>query len=268
VISLSESDEISSEATDIAENITADPAAPVHFPVQTTKTISAEPYHPDVSIIHPKRTKTQNINFQQKWFIDYPWLTYETSLSAVLCHDCNRAYSMGMMTLAKKKEEAFTVAGFSNWKKAKERFESHMRTDAHKHAVSVLKAQEQQSVIVRLNHEEEDKQKERRRCMIKVIRKIRILLRQGIAFRSNPETEGNLYQFLHDDAEEDPGLAAYLRQNTSYTSWIIQKEFCSAFSHAILRRLATVNYNIIFKHSPPLNISNSKFFNDAKIYDH
>ena len=83
--------------------------------------------------------------------------------------------------------------------------------------------------------------------MLKVIRKIRILLRQGIAFRSNPETEGNLYQFLRDDAEEDHGLAAYLQQNTNYTSWLIQKEFCTAFSHAILRRIAQVIESKFFK---------------------
>ena len=231
-----------SDSEPLQDSGSIDTATPNQLPRKKSKNTSTEPCHPNVRVVQipPKRTKNQNVFFQQRWFVEYPWLTYNSSLKAVLCHHCYRAHSMGMLNLVKKSEEAFTVHGFRNWKKGAERFKAHLRTDCHKHAVSVLKSQEQPNISVQLNHEEEAKQKERRRCMLKVIRKIRILLRQGLAFRSNPETEGNLYQFLHEDAEDDPGLAAYLKHNTNYTSWLIQREFCSAFSNAILRRIAQV----------------------------
>jgi hypothetical protein len=205
-----------------------------------SKLISKDAHHPDAKIIPAKKTKTQNICFQQKWFQEYPWLTYDTTIKRVLCHTCSTAEAMKMMNLATKCDSTFQTTGFCNWKKAKQRFESHMVSDSHRHATFVLAAQKQKSIQVHVCHEEENKQRERRHCLKKILRRMRILLRQGLPLRSYPESEGNLYQILQDDAEDDPTLAAYLQQDTNFTSWAIQKEFARDLSHMILRQIAEV----------------------------
>ena len=205
--------------------------------------ISTEPHQPDVSIIPPKKTKSQNIYFQQKWFREYSWLTYDTTIQRVLCHTCASAAAMKMMNLATKSDPTFQTVGFCNWKKAKERFQSHSISDSHRHAAFVLASQKQKSIRVHICHEEEQKQRERRHCLKKILRRIRFLLRQGLAFRGHLESEGNLYQILQDDAEDDPLLATYLQQDTSFISWASQKEFARDLSHMILRSIAKVIKN-------------------------
>ena len=147
--------------------------------VSTTLNLSEDAYHPDVKIIPPKKRKTQNVYFQEKWFKEYPWLTYDTTVHAVLCHKCATAHKMGMLSLATKSEEAFMTIGFTNWKKARIRFEAHMKSDSHRHAVSVLAAQKGKTIDVQLNKDEEEKQAERRYCLKKILIRIRLLLRQG-----------------------------------------------------------------------------------------
>ena len=211
---------------------------------QTSETIksiiNSKPYHPNVNIIPSKKKKNQRVRFQQKWFSDYPWLTYDTATGGVLCHTCSTAKTLNLLTLASRSEDAFTIAGFSNWEKATRRFESHTANDAHRHALFVIKAQNNKTVGVQLDQEEEKKQQERRRCLLKIVKRIRYLLRQGLAFRNNPASEGNLYQLLAMDAEDDNELASYLKRDTNFTSWSAQEEFSRDFSHAILRKINKV----------------------------
>ena len=48
--------------------------------------ISESPYHPDPKLIPPKKTATYNIYFQRKWFGEYPWLFYNSTIGGVICH--------------------------------------------------------------------------------------------------------------------------------------------------------------------------------------
>ena len=48
--------------------------------------ISESPYHPDPKLIPLKKTATQNIYFQRKWFGEYPWLSYNSTIGGVICH--------------------------------------------------------------------------------------------------------------------------------------------------------------------------------------
>ena len=99
--------------------------------------------------------------------------------------------------------------------------------------MSSLEAQKQKSINSQLSDAEEKKQQERRICLFIIVKKIRFLLKQGLSFRSNPITEGNLYQLL----EDDQAFGLYLKNHTNYSSWSAQQEFSRDFSHAILRRI-------------------------------
>ena len=52
-----------------------------------------------------------------------------------------------------------------------------------------------------LNSNDLQQQNDDRECLLKVISKVRILLRQGIGARGHLEHEGNLMQVLKADAE-------------------------------------------------------------------
>ena len=90
--------------------LTSDPVSDNLADVLTTFPVDvpASPHHPGPSQIPPKKTATQNIYFQDKWYKDYPWLTYDSALERVLCHDCLLATKLDMMNLVKKSDDAFS----------------------------------------------------------------------------------------------------------------------------------------------------------------
>ena len=166
----------SARASDVSDPIQVSDDSTAPDPEVTTpasvEEISESPYHPDPKLIPPKKTATQNIYFQRKWFGEYPWLSYNSTIGGVICHQCYTANRLGMMNIATKSDEAFIKVGFSNWKKATQRFNSHGLSQSQIHAVSSLKAQQNKSISVQLCSGEEDKQKERRRwlCRFKPIK--------------------------------------------------------------------------------------------------
>ena len=194
--------------------------------------------HPIASKLPVKKTNRQIYRFNEAWYKHYPWLTWNASVEGFLCDECYHANKLGMMNLAKNAEPAFIKNGFSNWKKGKETFEKHQASSSHLFAVRSLEAQKQRSISSYLSDTEDAKQKERRRCLFIIVKKIRFLLRQGLSFRSNPASEGNLYQLLVDEAEDDPEFGFYLKNHTNYASWSAQQEFSRDFSLTILRKIA------------------------------
>jgi hypothetical protein len=76
------------------------------------------PYQPDVANIRPQVTGKRTLNFQQHWFGQFAWLHYSCALEAILRYPCAKAEYLELNNfLAKKRETAFTVTGFRNWKK-------------------------------------------------------------------------------------------------------------------------------------------------------
>ena len=110
------------------------------------------PHQPsDTSLIPPKKTKTQNIFFQGKWFSQYPWLHYVPNLQRVVCFSCAKASEMGLLNLASLQEPAFISVGFDNWKKARERFEAHQNSETHHFAVLQLQTTKRPTVEAQLD---------------------------------------------------------------------------------------------------------------------
>ena len=53
--------------------------------------ICIKPNHPnDISGIHPKKTKNQDVYFQSLWLRDFPWLHYVRKLKGVVCFVCSK----------------------------------------------------------------------------------------------------------------------------------------------------------------------------------
>lgn len=68
--------------------------------------------------------------FQEKWIIKYPWIVYNSILDKVYCTECKNAVNNNIVlpinsTTDQNSKDTFTINGFSNWKKALQRFSSH-----------------------------------------------------------------------------------------------------------------------------------------------
>lgn len=82
--------------------------------------------------------KKRILHFQGRWFQDFSWLHYSSRVAGVLCFHCAKAKSLKLTELSKNTVEAFCNTGYTNWKKAIERFKKHQNSYAHSYAVSQL----------------------------------------------------------------------------------------------------------------------------------
>ena len=82
-------------------------------------------------------------------------------------------------------DEMFTNTGFSNWKKAIEKFEKHQTSKSHREAIDlVIKIPSTtKDVGEMLNKSHAEQKDENRQVLLKIFSSVRYLSRQGIAFR-------------------------------------------------------------------------------------
>ena len=64
--------------------------------------------------------------------------TYREESDSVICHTCAVADKNNLLKIDTKKEKTFVETGFSNWKKAIEKFLVHARSATRIHATEVL----------------------------------------------------------------------------------------------------------------------------------
>ena len=92
-------------------------------------------------------------------------------------------------------EKTFTETGFENKKKAVEKFRVHENSHSHK---GLLKwtAQRRPTVGSQLSTQLKNQQKERQMGLLKGIRAIQYLTRQGISLQGHVKSDGNLHQLM------------------------------------------------------------------------
>lgn len=218
----------------------------------------SRPYQPCPSHlvqIPPKVTKSQNVNFQYKWFKMWPWFHYSESLKGVLCFTCYSADQQDLLKLNNKKEDAFIPTGFNNWKKVSSlgrhklgRYHEHEMSETHKFAAAQSKSQKQSTVVAQVTDHKCKQEDVNRRMLVKVLTSVRYLARQGLPLRGHTNDEGNFRQLLHLREEDDPNLAIYTARATHYImSPQAQNEILKDFSHSVLRQIVkNVRNNGIF----------------------
>ncbi|KAI5338336.1 hypothetical protein L3X38_017607 [Prunus dulcis] len=151
-----------------------------------------------------------NRRFISQWFDEFDWLEYSVPNDAAFCLYCYLFKS----NFEQVGSEAFTGAGFKNWKKGRERMKVHVGPVGSVHN----KAREAATNLINQNTLTEtavSKHSEQacmayRRCLIASIKCTKFLLRQGLSFRGNDESAtssnmGNyleLLQFLADNDEK------------------------------------------------------------------
>ena len=124
------------------------------------------------------------------------------------------------------------MLGFSNWKKATEKFQQHEHSHMHSEAIESFHSLQQPSIISQLNTQIASEQAQRRELLLKQLRLLKYLMRQGLATRGHIEEEGNLMQLLLTVAEHD----ATMLVDGKYLSHDIINEL---MAHQVLRSLVS-----------------------------
>ena len=126
----------------------------------------------------------QKRSFCSTWYRKYQWLHYQEHDDIVLCFYCHIAEKRHL-PISSNKDRAFTTSGFSNWKKAIERFNKHESSLSYHQAVDfVEKIPHTTKNVGEMLSSTYAQQKAENRVMLKIIlSSIRFLGRQGLALR-------------------------------------------------------------------------------------
>ena len=178
-----------------------------------------EPYQPTINYLTATRKVqgAQNRSFRKEWFADHTWLTFCVSENKAFCFYCRFAASRDLLRFSSKSEDAFAARGFDNWKKAKEKFGNHERSQSHGEAVLKYRALQRPRVSAQINQQIAQEQLARRQAFLTQLSSLRYLMRQGMGVRGHKEEEGNLQQLLKCRAEDIPTLKEWLN-HSSYKS--------------------------------------------------
>lgn len=182
-------------------------------------------------------TAKQSRCVQSQWFVKHPWLVLCKTRNKVFCHYCRYCVQSSFKQLGKKPEDAFTVTGFDNWKKATSRFREHELSQVHREYMTVCtELQKGTNLSAIVNDQVVKEQQNHRHMLLKQLSSIKYLMRQGLAFRGHSEVEGNLQQLLRLRSEDCDGLKEWLNKG-NYLSPQIVNEQIKIFAHCLQRRL-------------------------------
>ena len=183
-------------------------------------------YQPNESTILSLFVK-KGRRFLPTWYDKFPWITLCTTQNKVFCVYCRYASKHKLFTFCKKGDEAFSLKGFDNYKKAVETFRVHENSDSHLKARIKCKSLNNPSIREQISIQGAKVQETRRLGLVKQLEAMKFLLRQGIALRGHSEEEGNLRQLL----------ATWSKENAIVKTWVEEGKY---MSHDIVNEMITL----------------------------
>ena len=165
----------------------------------------------------------------------YTWLHYCQLRKGILCFYCAKYFMAQNPRLASKADPMFIKRGFTNWRKAVEKFSAHQNSQCHKLAM-MTRIHEAKPVNVQLERQIERQQQEARRNLMKIVEGVKFSGRQGIAFRGHEKESGNFIQLMKYKAKGDAELTTWLDGDIDFTSPQIQNELLKLMANTIVKR--------------------------------
>uniref|UniRef100_A0A670JLM2 DUF4371 domain-containing protein n=1 Tax=Podarcis muralis TaxID=64176 RepID=A0A670JLM2_PODMU len=133
---------------------------------------------------------------------------------------------------------AFISVGFSNWKKALEKFRLHENTFTHKEGDLKLNSITNRSVASQLNEQLDSDMKKGRLALETIFTTVQFLCRQGLAIRGHEDVNSNFFQLLELRKNDVPELKDWLgRSGYKWTSHDIQNEIIDLLGKSVLRKV-------------------------------
>ena len=178
------------------------------------------------------------LKFQIHWLVKFPWIHCVPGYDGVLCFYCAKAKKLKLLDGLLMQEPTFQSVGFSNWKRTREKLEKHDHSECHSEAVRRLRDLDSTSIAVKVFAAEAARQKKAQACLLKMVSSIRYLMRQGLAFRGDPEADSNYLQLLKVLGEYDGEMASWLTKTTNFTSHQCTEDIQDEIAHTVLRSIA------------------------------
>ena len=192
------------------------------------------PFQPKESALLCQFTRKGRI-FLASWYKEHPCVTLCASRLKVFCVYCRYAKAHNLLTFSLHNHDAFALTGFDNYKKAVEKFNSHSASKAHQEAVMKCSAVSRPSIQSNMDTQLQKNQRLRRSGLVKQIKAIRFLTRQGLALRGHLDKDGNLYQLPRAWADDDSVVKAWLRAGR-FLSHDHVNEVITLMGHDVLRK--------------------------------
>ncbi|KAJ8895236.1 hypothetical protein PR048_000561 [Dryococelus australis] len=142
--------------------------------------------------------KSKGRTFQKSWKTSFSWLEWVESSDKVFCKTCKKAEANGFLKFITKKDDTFISVGFSNWKKALEKFRSHETTETHKDGLMKLASSSKQSVAIQLNDQSNKDMENARSALMTIFTTLRFLCQQGLSIRGH-----KTYKWLSHDIQNE-----------------------------------------------------------------
>ena len=119
-----------------------------------------------------------------RWYELYPWITVCSERRKIFCYLCKAAKARKLLcqTRSRKYQPAFVEDGFSNFKKATDKFRAHEDSDMHKEAV--MKSSSDVSVDEMLSAQVASDQQYHRSMLMKLISTVSCTTRTGVSWKT------------------------------------------------------------------------------------
>ena len=167
--------------------------------------------------------------FVSSWYNHFKWIHFCQTRLKVFCYYCVKGSSLSGRNI--RADQAFVTTGFSNWKKAIERFKDHKHSVVHKNAVMTIVASKD-PIDQQLLREVENTRKKHQQSLLKQLSVLHYLLRQGIAIRNDHAGGSNLSVMLEKVLDE----SAWVTEG-KYQSPECINEMIEIMAHKVLRSL-------------------------------
>ena len=163
------------------------------------------------------------------WYNQFKWIHFCQTRLKVFCHYCVKASRLSGKSI--RADQVFVTSGFSNWKKAIQRFRDHEFSIAHKNAL-LTTAASKNPIDQQLQTEAENIRQKRQQSLLKQLSALHYLLRQGIAIRNDHAGGSNLSVML----EKVLGESHWVNEG-KYQSPECINEMIEIMAHKVLRSL-------------------------------
>ena len=166
----------------------------------------------------------------------------------MLCSYCAEAEKRNYFGLSTKREPAFISKGFSDWKKAFEKFQIDEGSDCHNEAKQMkILAATAEPIDEQSDSKLADQKRNNRQIFLKILEKLRFLSRQGLPMLGDSNNR-NFIHFSLSEASYDSRIYKWLEKKTiKFTHLTIQNDRLKLMSVSILRNISK-------------NVKQSKFY--------
>ncbi|KAK0153294.1 Zinc finger MYM-type protein 1 [Merluccius polli] len=183
-------------------------------------------------------TESFSRSFKSAWFEKWKWLHYVKDINKALCYTCCSVVERKLIQEEKMRADAvFIRGGFSNWRKATEKFRDHEKSSFHLEAVNKIAALKNTPISALLSDVVAREQNTARVVLQEASKSVRYLARQGLPLRGHDHRDGHFWRMMIDRTESLPEARQWMLRRDNWLSDNIQNELIEQLAHAVQRKL-------------------------------